>query len=147
MLDAATQKSLAMDLFNKCWELIELSERTIEQDLQMLHLANASAWHWSQVGTDENNAVSEWQCSRVNALLGFGDAALLHAERSVSLIKDLPIPHFMHSSAAEGLAFAHYVAGNHDDALRYKAEALILLDGVEEDDAEHIRGQIKALPF
>jgi len=53
----------------------------------------------------------------------------------------------MHASAAEGLAFAHFVAGDLEQAQRYKDLAISELRGVGEEDAEHIRKQIDELPF
>jgi hypothetical protein len=146
-MSAESERALAITLFNQCWDLIEKPERTEEESAQMLHLAHASLYHWSTTGTEKERAIGEWQCSRVNALLGFGAAALLHAKQSAALTAALPRPHFMHASAAEGLAFAYFVHGDLAKAQEYKARALAELDGVDAKDADHIRSQINELPF
>jgi hypothetical protein len=141
------EKKLAKSYFNECWDLIEKADRTPLEDAQMLHLAHASRLHWDNVGGDLERAIGEWQCSRVNALLGFSEAALLHARLSKSFSAAIPQPHFVHASAAEGLAFAYFVSGKFEDAKQCKVEALELLIGVNEKDASHIRDQIEQLPF
>ena len=69
-LDPQTERQLATDLFNHVWRLLELEERTPEQDDDLLHSAHASRWHWGRVGSAQHWAIGEWQCSRVNAVLG-----------------------------------------------------------------------------
>ena len=64
------ERRLGADLFNKTWTLMEKDDRTIDDDDEMVHCAHASAYHWRQVGTAANRSRSEWQCSRVYAILG-----------------------------------------------------------------------------
>ena len=45
------ERQLAVDLFNHAWTLIELPERTPEQDDELIHAAHASRHHWAAVGT------------------------------------------------------------------------------------------------
>ena len=113
----------------------------------MIHLAHASRWHWGNVGGIQERAIGEWQCARVHAILGNGRVALLHATLSAQLSRSLPTPHFMKASAAEALAFAHFLLGEHQAASQYKEQAIKLLEGLNEKDAEHIRKQIEELPF
>ena len=146
-MDVTEERSLAKKLFNACWDLIEKEDRTPEEDLEMVHLAHASRWHWGNVGGRKEFAIGEWQCSRVHALLGHGDSAYMHATRSAELSEEFPRPNFMIASATEALAFAEYIRGNLEEAKTLKDKALELLVGVEEHDAKHIRDQIHALPF
>ncbi len=146
-MEIEEERKLASKLFNDCWNLIEKSTRTSLEDGEMLHLANTSRWHWGNVGGDPEKSMGEWQCSRVNSLLGNGPAALLHAELSRYWCANLPASNFTHASATEALAYANYVMGRTEEALRLKNEAMSLLKGVEFDDAEHIRTQIEELPF
>ena len=39
-------RQVAVDTFNRAWELIELDVRTPEQDREMLALAFTSRYHW-----------------------------------------------------------------------------------------------------
>jgi DNA-binding transcriptional MerR regulator len=120
-LDSETQRRLGIDLFNKTWTLMEKTDRTREDDDEMLHCAHASAYHWLQVGTQANRARSEWQCSRVHAILGNLEAALRHARRCLELVEGAPdeMEEFDLPAAYEALARAHSVAGDLEDARRY----------------------------
>ena len=50
-MDAATHRRLAVELFNRSWRLLELTERTPEQDDELIHCVHASRHHWGEVGT------------------------------------------------------------------------------------------------
>ena len=41
------RRRLAVDLFNRTWELMLLPERTPEHDDELLHTAYASRHHWA----------------------------------------------------------------------------------------------------
>jgi DNA-binding transcriptional MerR regulator len=120
-LDAETERRLGIDLFNKTWTLMEKTDRTREDDDEMLHCAHASAYHWLQVGTQANRARSEWQCSRVNAILGHVEPALRHARRCLELVQASPdeMEEFDLPAAYEALGRAHAVAGDTAEAQRY----------------------------
>jgi DNA-binding transcriptional MerR regulator len=121
-LDAETHKRLGIDLFNKTWTLMEKETRTQEEDDEMLHCTHASAYHWLHVGTTANRARSEWQCSRVNAVLGRPEAALAHARRCLELVESEPdvMEEFDLPAAYEALARAHLVDGDLSEARRYR---------------------------
>jgi hypothetical protein len=120
-LDAETHKRLGIDLFNRTWTFLDMENRTREEDDEMLHCAHASAYHWLQVGTQANRARSEWQCSRVNAVLNRPEAAVAHAERCLELVETAPdeMEEFDLPAAYEALARAHLVAGNAAEAKRF----------------------------
>ena len=146
-MDSEAEKKLAGKLFNECWDLITKLERTALEDAEMLHLAHASRWHWGNVGGAKEKSIGEWQCSRVNSILGNGSAALLHAQLSKFWCSNLPSSHFAHASSSEALAYANYVLGNMAVAMNLKDEAIALLVGLRIEDAKHIRQQIEELPF
>ena len=106
-------RQLGVDLFNYTWTLLEKDDRTKAEDDEMLNSTHASAYHWSRA-TDapENQARSQWQISRVNAVLGRGDAAVYHAQRCLDLCVENGIGDWDLASAYEALARAHLVAGN-----------------------------------
>jgi DNA-binding transcriptional MerR regulator len=136
-LDPEAQRRLGVDLFNKTWTLMEKPDRTAAADDEMLHCAHASAYHWLQVGTPANRARSEWQCSRVYAILGRVEPALHHARRCLELVEANPdaMEAFDLPAAYEALARAHMVAGDLDETRRYaelgRAETAKIAD---EDD-------------
>jgi len=143
------RRRLAVDLFNRAWELMLLPERTPEQDDELLHTAYASRHHWSQVGTVANIARGEWQLSRVYTVLGRPEPALYHAERCLAYcesdpdaLEDWDLPY-----AYEALARAQLVAGNEDEAKRFAAQARELGQVVADDeDREHLENDLGTLP-
>jgi hypothetical protein len=146
--DEIPHRQLAVDLFNHVWTLLERTDRTPEQDDEMLHAAHASRHHWSHAGTAVNLARGEWQCSRVYALLGRAEPALHHALRCRDYVEaaddaadwDLAFAH-------EALARAYAVAGDEEAARREAARAHELAAAVADaDDREHLLGELADLP-
>jgi len=120
-LDREDHRRLGIDLFNKTWTLLEKPDRTREEDDEMLHCTHASAYHWQQAGTQANRARSEWQCSRVYAVLGHAEPAVRHAHRCLELVEGAPeeMEEFDLPAAYEALARAYAVAGEAGEARRY----------------------------
>ncbi len=133
-LDAAAHREVGVALFNHVWSLLETESRTDEQDSEMVHAAHASAYHWMQVGTPLNRARSEWQCSRVYAVLGRAEPALWHASRSLAFCEHADIGGFDLGFAYEALARAHSVAGNAAEATRWLEQARNAAAEIDEDD-------------
>jgi DNA-binding transcriptional MerR regulator len=142
-LDPETERRLGADLFNKTWTLMEKEDRTPDEDDEMVHCAHASAYHWRQVGTAANRSRSEWQCSRVYAILERPTESLRHARRCLEIVeahpdvmKDWDLP-----AAYEAMARALWVAGETDEATRYAALGREATAAIEDDDD---RGIIEA---
>jgi DNA-binding transcriptional MerR regulator len=127
-LDAETHRQLGRELYNHTWSLIEATDRTPEQDDEMLLGTHASAYHWSKSGgTLANAARSQWQIARVYSTLGRGEPAVWHAKRCLELAEaavkagvadDWDVP-----AALEGLARAQAVAGDRATAEATRARA------------------------
>jgi len=148
-LDAEAQRRLGIDLFNKTWTLIEKADRTREEDDEMIHCAHASAYHWQQVGTQANRARSEWQCSRVYAILDRGEPALQHARRCLELVEANPevMEEFDLPAAYEALARAHAVAGNGDESRRSAGLGREAAGEIaDEDDRAIIEADLATIP-
>jgi hypothetical protein len=128
------QRQLGVDLFNHVWTLLEQPERTPEEGDEMIHSAHASAHHWRQVGVPENFARSEWQCSRVYAVLGRAEPALWHARRCLEICEEHGIRDWDVGFAYEALARAHAVAGDEGERDRYLALARDAAAAVAEDE-------------
>lgn len=128
------QRALAVALFNATWTLLDKPDRTEEEADRMVHMAHASRHHWEAVGTDENRAGGEWQCSRVYAVLGRAEPALHHARRCVVYAERPGVAAWMRASAQEALARALLLAGDTAAAVTARDRALDLL--TEEEDAE-----------
>jgi hypothetical protein len=108
----AAHKYFSADNFNKTWDYIEKSNRSPEEDLQMLHTAIASLWHWTQRddATDENLSVGHWQVSRVYNLIKQPNNARTYGLLSLKYAGDLTP--FLKGYAYETLARSEMQAGN-----------------------------------
>jgi hypothetical protein len=147
-VDDATHRRLAVDLFNRSWRLLELPDRTAEQDDELIHVVHASCLHWREIGTAANVSRGENQCARVYAALGRPEPALHHANRCLELVRAEPDAHedWDLASALELLARAHLAAGDRGEAERYAALAQEELSAIADpDDREMIAGQLAEL--
>ena len=114
--DLPLHRKLAAELFNGTWTLLEKQDRTPDDDVRMIHMAHASAYHWLQVGTPLNFGRSHWLCSRVYSVLGRPEPALHHAQLAHDICAEHSIGDFDLAYAMEALARAHAVAGNHSES-------------------------------
>lgn len=110
----------------------------------MLHLAHASRYHWGLVGTPRNQAVGDWQISRVYAALGQHDLSLQFAESSLEIAKKNRLSEIL-PTAYEAIARAHTVAGNRKEARTNLDKALNLLGSpnIDEEDRKIYMAQIR----
>ena len=133
-LGPAEQRRIGIDLFNRTWTLIEDPNRDPDE---LVHCAHASAYHWMHGGgTVANRARSEWQCSRVYAVLGRAEPALHHARRCLELceantgeIEEFDLPF-----AYEALARAYAVAGDEAEARAWLARARAAGEMIVDED-------------
>jgi hypothetical protein len=103
----------AASCFNRAWNGIEKSGRSVEEEEDMLSAAHASYWHWSQREdlTPRNRSVGYWQLARVYALLHSVDMALRFAERCIVVGEAAPLPPFFVGYGYEARARAHLLSG------------------------------------
>jgi hypothetical protein len=140
-LDPETQRQLGIDLFNSTWTLLEKADRSTDEDDEMVHGAHASAYHWRQVGTAVHRARSEWQCSRVYAVLGRVEPALHHAHRCLEIVDAHPaeMEDWDRPAALEAVARAHWIAGDLEEARRHAQLGRELAAAIaDEHDRVHI---------
>jgi hypothetical protein len=141
------ERRVAVDLFNHVWSLLEMDDRSPEQDDEMIHAAHASRHHWGRVGTALNAARGEWQISRVYSVLGRGEPALYHARRCLALTTEHGFGDFDLAYAYEALARASAVAGDRHAAIRYAEQARVVTEDVEDnDDRDLVLADIATLP-
>jgi hypothetical protein len=130
---ATTDRELGIELFNRTWALLESPGPDPDE---LLHCAHASAYHWRQAGAVANHARSEWQCSRVYAVLGRPEPSLHHARRCLELCESAPdeIEEFDLPFAYEAMARAHAVAGDADAAREWLARARAAGEKIGDED-------------
>ena len=140
-------RKFAVECFNKTWGLIDLETRTAEQDDEMLALAMASYWHWTQREdfSPKNASISNWQVSRVYALRGEGEMALKFGRKAAEVIPNPDELPFFVAYGWEAQARAALILGDLDTAKRYLANAQALLPAVPEDDVGMIKPDLDEL--
>ena len=146
-LDPQTQRALAAGLFNRVWELLEKTDRTPDDDQEMVNSAHASRLHWTGIGGAKEKAIGDWQISRVYSVLGRGEPAVHHARLALSYAGSVEGEPWLLASAYEGLARAYAVAGDSHAAAEWKAKAVARLEEVTDvDDREIVQADIDTLP-
>jgi DNA-binding transcriptional MerR regulator len=146
-LDAEQNRAAGVALFNYVWTLLENEGRTEDQDVEMVHAAHASAYHWMQVGTPANRVRSEWQCSRVYAVLGRGEPALWHARKAQVICEGAGIGDWDLGFVYEALARAHAVGGDLQESARWLEQARNAAAEIAEDgDRELLLADLETVP-
>ncbi|MHB8468680.1 MAG: hypothetical protein ACYDCH_02835 [Gaiellaceae bacterium] len=149
MLGPDEERRVAADLYNRTWTFLERTERTPDDDEEMVHCAHASAYHWRQVGTEANRARGEWLCARVYAVLGRAPESLYHAQRCLAIVEAHPadVEDWDEPAALEALARAHAVAGDVDEARRLAGLGRTLAAQIADDgDRTQIEADLAAIP-
>jgi len=143
---ATTHRELGVELFNRAWALLESPGPDPDE---LVHCAHASAYHWMHGGgTVANRARSEWQCSRVYAVLGRPEPALHHARRCLELCESAPdeIEEFDLPFAYEALARAHALAGDDAEVQEWLARARAAGEKLaDEDDRVLLRSDLSTI--
>lgn len=127
-LDPDDERRLAATLFNHTWTLLEKPDRSPSEDDEMIHATHASRHHWGRVGGPVNWARGEWQVSRVYAVLGRAEPALVHGRRCLELAEAHDLGPFDVACGHEALARAYRVAGDLDANARHVAEGRLLAE-------------------
>jgi len=139
------KKALAGQLFNGCWDLLEKSVRTSDDDVMLLTSAFASKYLWLDIGGPQELAVGDWMISRAAAATGFGDLAVAFAQRAVD--NSPSEPDWLVASAAEGLARAYAAAGDTARREEWTATAASLVEAiVDAEDRALIANQLASIP-
>lgn len=105
-------RQLGVDLFNATWGYLDQPHRTPDDDAAMLGTALASWHHWRQVGEPKNFSISDWQVSRVLAVLGEGHLARRYGEMSLRWAAEHDLSPFYAAYAHEAIARAAAVLGD-----------------------------------
>lgn len=131
---AEWHRTFAPRAFNQTWSLLDITERTREQEEEMLASTMAQRFHWYQVGSPRNKAIADWQVSRVLAVIGYEDLARRFGERSLAVAKDNDLDPFVVGFAHEAIARA---AASIDDLATFEEHleaARAELDKIEDPE-------------
>jgi hypothetical protein len=102
-------KQMAKDCFNKTWDFLDKSERSKEEENEMVHTTHASRYHWGVLvnngkGTPLNLQRGEWQIAHVYTIIKRAEPALNHAKTCLKLTEENNIGDFDLAFAYEAMA-------------------------------------------
>lgn len=103
---AAWRRTLAPLAFNDAWRLLDKGALTREEEEEMLAASLTQRYHWYQAGMPRNQAIADWQVSRVAAVLGYAELSLRFGERSLALAREHELGAFVTGFAHEAIARA-----------------------------------------
>jgi hypothetical protein len=133
----------AKKCFNDTWNYIDKEKRSTIDVLEMIRLAQASRYHWSIVGTALEFERGEWLISKVYALAGYGDLALLHANECLRICLEHKIEDFDICFAYEAIANAYKALGDEKKKEEYKALANSSVEAIKDDgDKAYTKSEI-----
>jgi hypothetical protein len=131
---AAWDRTFAPQAFNHTWTLLDLEERTREQDEEMLAATFAQRYHWYRVGDPRNRAIADWQVSRVAVVLGYADLAEWFGERSLAVCEEHDLDPFVRGFAHEAIARAAAEVDDVETFSEHLEQAKALLADIEDPE-------------
>jgi hypothetical protein len=123
--EADVHRFFAVQYHGRTWELLDKAERSSEENECLADYAHASLAHWRVAGTAVHYQRGIWLLSRVYAVLGDPELALLYARRVLELTEEHldVLEKFDQAFAFECMARAHALAGNVVEAQIYLKSA------------------------
>jgi tetratricopeptide (TPR) repeat protein len=134
------QQQFAKSTNHRVWDLLDLSSRTEGEEEELLLAANASLFHWLQVGTAVHAQRGHWMLSRVHVVLGRKDDALNQALRCQAITESNPdeMEDFDLAFAQEALARAYALAGDLNKARKHHQKAVALGEAIKDQEDQKI---------
>jgi hypothetical protein len=130
---AAWHKRFAMSCNNRAWDLAA-GPRSTAETCEMLDIAHASAWHWSQVGTEQNRMRATMLLAEVHALAGDGASALAYAREMRSYFLGRETPDWELAFTHAICAHAAHAAGEANEHRISYGLAVQALDAIADPD-------------
>ncbi|KAB3534762.1 hypothetical protein F8154_07830 [Alkaliphilus pronyensis] len=141
-------KKQAVESFNATWDLIDKKDRSIDDNIKMVHTAHASRYHWEVIGTALELARGEWQISRVYSLLNMAESALFHAHHSLKLCIDNNIGDFDLAFAYEAVTRAYFIGNNLDLMKKNYELAMVASKQISKpEDKEYFLTELNTIPL
>lgn len=148
--DGAWHRAQAVAANNSAWELLDGRQLTAPEGDDLLARAYAAMYHWLRAAgaTTTNAARASWLASRCHVVLGHGELALHHAERSAALVAAAG-----EEAADFDRAYAHEATARALACLGRTAEAATALDAAravpiaDDEDRAILDGDLSAGPW
>ncbi len=140
-------RTIAVERYNHCWDLLERDERSQDEDFELLTAAFTSRYHWSFAGGPEQWVMSDWMVSRAAANIGEASLSLAFALRANSGVQEFDAPDWLAASTAEGLARAYAALDDEDSRDEWINSAQGLVEAIADDeDRALIASQLASIP-
>jgi hypothetical protein len=147
-VDDAEHRELGIQLFNRCWELLDHGTLSPDAKEELLTVAFASRYHWSFAGASEQFIVGDWMISRAAGVVGEGHLALTYAQLAYDEAQRVEVPDWLSASVCEGLARAYAANGDVSACEEWITTAERLVASIADDeDRELIAGQLASIPW
>ena len=147
-MSQAQRRQLAVDLFNHVWKLLEQSDRTPEQDDEMIHArtlpattgARSARRRTSLAVSGRSRASTPYSAARSRRSTTLTAASRTSRRGTASRTGISPF-------AFEAIARAEALAGNTAESLRYELMAREAGEGIADDeDRDHLLSELGTLP-
>lgn len=131
-----SHKHFSTKCFNDTWVYIDKEDRSAKDNEQMILLAHASFWHWTNRDdfTDRERSIGAWILSRVYALVGEINNARKYAEMSLDAAKNGNIGAYFIGYAHEAIARAAMISGDESSKRAHVKEARKLAATIKDDN-------------
>lgn len=141
-------RTLAIDANNSTWELLGRDDLSADEADDLLGRAYTSAHHWRRAARrgPEHAARASWLVSRAHVVLGHGEAALHHADRSAAIVAAAGLTDFDLAYAHEARARALACLGRVDEAAT-ELEAARAVPVADDEDRQIVTGDLSAGPW
>jgi uncharacterized protein YndB with AHSA1/START domain len=147
--DGEWHRAAGVEANNSAWELLERADDLTPDEIDdLLGRAYASTYHWRRAARrgPENQARGSWLVSRVHAVLGHGDLALYHADRTAAVVAEAGLQDFDLAYAHEARGRALACLGRLDEA-RAELAAARAVPIADEEDRKILDGDLAAGPW
>lgn len=144
----AAHRNFSVEAFNAAWDIIDRLDRSDDETDEMINLAHASAWHWTQRNDvrPKNRSISAWQLSRVYAEAGRYEEAERWANRSLEIAEAGSVGPVFTGYAYEALARLANETGDTDKRDEWLALAREQAEMVDDKlDKKQLLGDLDAL--
>lgn len=79
---AQAHQYFAVESNNKTWDLLEKADRTKAEEIEMIHQAHTSSYHWSKVGEPVNQVRAHYLVAKVYFALDMVESAYYWAQKT-----------------------------------------------------------------
>ena len=138
ILGKYVHKYFGVELNGLVWRLLDKTDRSPEDEDNMITCAYASLYHWSMVGKPENLQRGEWLISHVYAILNMHSFAFHHASKCLDITEENQLQGFDRAFAFEAMARSSALIKDKERYEIYYQKALETAKTLENEEEKKI---------